>query len=465
MKVSKAFRVSIFLRLLLAFLVGGVLINEVLFRALRGPLPPAPPRSAPQNVGPDGAKSSSEMVPGMGQRHGRRVLFELAKNPTLDTIEAIKKRDKLEIYYEAPGKRWKTALWMPPWETIRSHAVLSFIDDPSTFVGPGYMAREGESEKMAVFYPPNWMPNPFKDPGFVILLVIRVALIVLLCYLFVVWQLRPIRWLEKGARAVGRGDLSYRVPVKHSSEFDDLGIAFNEMTERLSRLIKSREQLMANISHELRSPLTRIKLAVELSEDEERKKELQEDIYEMEKMIDEILESYRMTSEHGALKKEKYNISGALEELVKRYEDRKPGVRFVSESKAVEIEADRERIRRVLTNVIENALKYSPPDAKPVEVAVRYENRYVVIEVIDFGTGIPVDQLELVFEPFYRVDASRRRETGGVGLGLSLCQKIVAAHGGFIRALRNEEKGTIIRIALPAEEEANPKVLTSKTSD
>jgi len=318
-----------------------------------------------------------------------------------------------DFVFESNEQKWATNDNLPP--TAELWNSLVFTNPMKASIGVGVTTIEKPGWKISVF-----LPNPdsflLRNPGFIFSLIVRTTLLILLCYLFVMWQLRPIQWLKKAAMAIAR-DFSHKVPSSSSSEFADLALAFNEMTEKISTYIKARDQLMANISHELRSPLTRIKLAVELSENNDQKKRLQEDIGEMEKMIEEILDSYRLDSEHGSLRLEPLDLSPLIRETLERYQGRTPGVAIPSLEQSLIVLAEPKQVKRVLVNILENALKYSPADRPAVEVRAYRTSKDVFIEVIDQGIGIPEDQLEKVFEPFYRVDSSRSRNTGGSRIG------------------------------------------------
>ncbi|HJT23935.1 MAG TPA: HAMP domain-containing sensor histidine kinase, partial [bacterium] len=136
-------------------------------------------------------------------------------------------------------------------------------------------------------------------------------------------------------------------------------------------------------------------------------------------------------------------------EIVKRYKDRKPGLKFMGGKEKRIVTADKTRVKTVLQNVIENALKFSAGQRKPVEIALETVSDGVGVTVKDFGPGIPEDEQGRIFEPFYRVDKSRTKETGGYGLGLSLCREIMLAHGGDIHLQSKPGKGTQVALRFP----------------
>jgi signal transduction histidine kinase len=214
------------------------------------------------------------------------------------------------------------------------------------------------------------------------------------------------------------------------------------MTARIREMLRSKEQLLLDVSHELRSPLTRAKLGLALIDDNENVRRVNEDLKELEQMITELLEAARLESDFGVLRRELTDLAILAREVShgRRVSVVTPG--------AVTINVDPDRISTVLRNLVDNALKYSA-EGTPVDLRVMRADNGGRIEVRDHGVGIPPGELAHVFEPFYRVDKSRTRKTGGFGLGLSLCKRIVEAHGGTISISSEPKVGTTVTVFLP----------------
>jgi signal transduction histidine kinase len=174
-----------------------------------------------------------------------------------------------------------------------------------------------------------------------------------------------------------------------------------------------------------------------------------QDIVEMETMLTEILETEQLRSHNGKLSLKPLDIGAVAADLVKKYRGRKPGVKLLALPRDLRINADEARVRTVLQNVLENALKYSAQQKRPVQVSVEAHKTHVVVNIQDFGVGIPDDEQEMIFEPFYRVDKSRTKKTGGYGLGLSLCREIMQAHDGEITLQSKVGKGTNVVLKFP----------------
>lgn len=282
------------------------------------------------------------------------------------------------------------------------------------------------------------------------------ALVFLAAYGIFRHMLRPVRQLTDAAAAVRDGDLSRRAPDKKRNELGQLAIAFNQMVARLEAVLQAQERLLLGVSHELRTPLTRLKLRVELfgqkSENARSAERMREDLREMEAMISSLLDAARLRYEGDSLKRVRAELAPLLQAAASRFQDRPPGVLVLlpEPETAVEAWVDPERVATLLNILLDNAVKYSKPDSAPVELSLKSTGQELVVRVRDHGIGIPKEALPQLFEPFFRVDESRARESGGFGLGLHLCQAIVQAHGGRVAVESELGKGTTVELRLPA---------------
>lgn len=259
--------------------------------------------------------------------------------------------------------------------------------------------------------------------------------------------LLPLRSLQQGVTRLSEGDLNVKLPSVAGDEFGALTEAFNMMVSRVNDMIRSRDQLLIDVSHELRSPLTRMNVAIALLPEEQRKG-MAADVAEMEAMIAELLELERLRDGRG-VRPVSQDLVPIFRETVQYFAERLPGVRLGSMPPSAVLDVDADRMRTVLKNLIENALKYSVADSGPVEISIVQDPATVTVRVSDEGLGIPDDDRPRLFEPFFRVDRSRSRKTGGYGLGLSICKRIVEAHGGTIAAENGQPRGATFVITLP----------------
>ena len=193
------------------------------------------------------------------------------------------------------------------------------------------------------------------------------------------------------------------------------------MTQRIEEMLKSKEQLMLDVSHELRLPLTRMKVALEFLPDSAAKTNITTDINEMEVMVTAMLDTAKRHHVYSRLNWQTISMTVLLEQVVAEFADKGPGVRLESSTApAASLQVDPDRIKTVLRNVIDNAVKYSLSRSEPVVVALDSTDSHVIISVADDGMGMAPEELAHIFEPFYRIDKSRAKTTAGFGLGLSL---------------------------------------------
>ncbi|MCP5051116.1 MAG: HAMP domain-containing histidine kinase [bacterium] len=270
-------------------------------------------------------------------------------------------------------------------------------------------------------------------------------------FLFILHVLAPIKQLRKAVNQISDGNLDIEVSVDREDELGELANAFNGMTKRIREMIKNRDQLLIDVSHELRSPITRIKLALEFIDDNPKKDGIRGDLNEIETMITEILETERMKNGHDKPNLNHHNIIDLIKETTRNYKERSPGIQLSQDSQNIPIKIDAGRIKIVLQNVLQNALKYSREDSQPVLISVEQAEQFVKVHIKDDGMGVPAEEIPHLFEPFYRVDRSRSKKTGGYGLGLSMCKRIMETHNGNIEAINNTNRGITITLTFPKE--------------
>lgn len=263
--------------------------------------------------------------------------------------------------------------------------------------------------------------------------------------------LRPVSELMEGVKEVGSGNFKHRVPVRSTDELGTLVSAFNAMSEQIGEIIASKRRLLFDVSHELRSPLTRMNIAIAMLPESKARDTLQRNANELNTMITELLENERLAVLGAALVVERFDLVELAGRVIESFGDERERIAFDTLTDSLEITADSQRLIVALRNVISNALKYSEVEDPPVNVNVFPDDDGVRILVRDHGIGIPEEAIEKIFEPFYRTDESRTRTTGGYGLGLALTRAIIEAHGGTINAESREGEGTAITIWLPFE--------------
>lgn len=323
---------------------------------------------------------------------------------------------------------------------------------PSAFMGPHEPPMPPPRPKIQPWFEPfSWMLPTSQAHGVP-------ALILSLILLFVAvavgaWPVanrltRRLQALRKGVEAFGSGELQHRVAVEGKDEVAALARSFNEAAQRIEDLVTSNRNLLANASHELRSPLARLKMAVSIMADmpPERaaqiKSEIHQDIKELDALVEEVLLASRLDA-RANLDRTPVDLLGLATE-----EARRVGAEVHADamSEITPYLADERLIRRAVRNLLENARRYGGPQ---IDLELVYLPRSVEIRVCDRGPGVPADQRERIFEPFYRLPG-HAEHAGGVGLGLSLVRQIAERHGGQVRCEAREGGGSRFVIELPA---------------
>ncbi len=256
---------------------------------------------------------------------------------------------------------------------------------------------------------------------------------------------RPLKALQQAAVKVGVGDFSTKLEEQGSTEVIEVTRAFNQMSRGIAALENDRRLLMAGVSHDLRTPLTRIRLATEMmSDDEDYLREgIIHDIEDMNAIIDQFIE-YLRHHKREELKLE--SLNAIVAEVVEAEQKHHRVITFKENPSLADVPVSTVAIKRVVTNMIENAIRYSDADIE-VETRVSSNKKFAMVVVNDHGPGIPESELEAVFEPFKQGDAARGSE--GSGLGLAIIKRIVDMHGGRVRLLNRPEGGLSAQIYLP----------------
>ncbi|MCL5743349.1 MAG: ATP-binding protein [Acidobacteria bacterium] len=278
---------------------------------------------------------------------------------------------------------------------------------------------------------------------------------ILFCYLLAFYLTSPLRRLRKVVERFGQGDFSVRAGLNRRDEFGALSRTFDQMADRIQTLLGAERRLLLDISHELRSPLARLGVAVELARSGEDRESalnrIQKESDRLNSLVGGLLQVTRAEGDPASLRRESVRLDQLAAELAEdsSLEARARGCSIALDATdAVTAAGDPELLRRAVENILRNAIRYAP-SGTPVEIWVGHADGKAVVRVRDYGPGVPEKDLPRIFDPFYRVGNDRDRSSGGVGLGLSIARRAVELHNGRLLA-RNADPGLVVEIEIPA---------------
>jgi len=270
------------------------------------------------------------------------------------------------------------------------------------------------------------------------------------------YVVHPIRRISAGIRQFGEGDLSVRLPVRRSDEIGSLAQSFNGMAERIQTIFLSGQRLLADISHELRSPLARLHFSVKLArtapDRDAALDRVKRDIDRLTTLVSSLVEIARAEGSAAYRAFEEVSINHLIADTVRDCSveiEARAGSINLAAAPGVIVVGSTELLRRAVENVLRNAIRHAPQNSA-IDVELTLRQRTATIAIRDYGPGVPEEFLEKIFESFFRTEEARDTDSGGVGLGLSIAKRAVQVHRGVIRA-SNANPGLRVEIELPAE--------------
>ena len=289
------------------------------------------------------------------------------------------------------------------------------------------------------FYVPKERVTSSSARIFALWITMPAFLLITISIIFLKNQTRPIISLAKASEKFGRGEEIGEYRPSGALEIRQAGYEFDKMRKRITRHLNQRSEMLSGISHDLRTPLTRIKLQLAFIKDKEISNKLSNDVSEMEKMLNEYLQFASSSSEE---KTETFDISELLESTVIRYEKKEITTDI---PERVFLDGRKSLIGRCFNNLIDNSIKYS----NNILISLKKSANSIIIIIDDDGPGIPKNERENVFKPFYKIDKSRSDSKSSVGLGLSIASDIIRSHGGNISLETSPANGLRTKIFLP----------------
>ena len=368
-----------------------------------------------------------------GDENYQRMIINLY-NKNFDFVITLRENEFL------PTK--KTERWFSPIDRSLRRELKPIFDsywfDTTSYKELVDLRIKYENGILQILFPKNKIA-PSAARIFALWITLPGLLLILISIVFLKNQTRPIVNLAKAAEKFGKGEFVKEFRPSGAREIRQAAYEFDKMRKRISVHLNQRSEMLSGISHDLRTPLTRLKLQLALLKQQDVAKKMSDDIEEMERMLNEYLEFSRHQKNEET---ETVNINNLITEIIKKYDNKYINVQF---GENIKINIRTNSIKRCLINLIDNGLSYG----KKIEIITKKTVGDAIIFVDDNGPGIPEHEYQNVMKPFYRIDKSRGQNKSGVGLGLSIANDIIYSHGGNISLEKSPLSGLRVKISLP----------------
>jgi len=364
----------------------------------------------------------------------KKIIIDLY-NKNFDVVVSFNE-DK--IFPKEIAERWYSPMDRSLRRELKSVFGTSYWFDTTTYKTVVDLRIKYQNGYIQIFFPKNKIA-PSSARIFALWITLPGLLLITIAIIFLKNQTRPIVNLAKAAERFGKGEFVKEFRPSGAKEIRQAAYEFDKMRKRITLHLNQRSEMLSGISHDLRTPLTRLKLQLALLKQQELAKKMGDDIEEMERMLNEYLEFSRHQKNEET---ETVDINQLIQDIVKKYDNKQIHVNF-EENLKINIRLN--AIKRCLINLIDNGLSYG----KKVEILIKKTINNIVIFVDDDGPGIPENEYQNVMKPFYRIDKSRGQNKSGVGLGLSIANDIIRSHGGNISLGKSPLSGLRIKISLP----------------
>lgn len=388
----------------------------------------------------------NEILPNV-ERYIEYLIDDIGVPPDLETAARLAEELPFELRIEGQGIDWSSS------SVIRAIGSHDFRPAPPPY-SDVYLSHHRRAEYLLI-EKQGYRYLFAVDSGFrrgserrhgALFLFLGLLLFVL--YIAIRRMFKPVEAMSRQVRRIGAGDLDQQIEVAGKSELALLAGGINRMSAQIKSMLESKSVLLLAISHELRSPITRMRVNLELMDASEIQQKLIDDLHEMESLVATILESEKLNSGHAPLSLSRCDLALLIHEVLQAHPC---GKRVDSRLEPIEMAVDPMRIKLLIKNLVDNACHYSSKGEAPIEVLLYDTDQMARIEVLDHGIGIAADEIPRLTEPFYRPDSARQRDTGGYGLGLYLCRLIAEAHGGQITIESQPGRGTRVIVSLPLD--------------
>ena len=363
------------------------------------------------------------------------------KNFVENTFEEYSEIDVVyfenKIFSESMNEKWYSPVDRSLRRELKSKNLIYWFDT-SKFKNTVNLKIQKQNGYFEFFIPRERLTST-SVRIFTLWITLPAILIVAIAIIFLKNQTRPIKKLAEASKRFGRGENIEEFVPSGASEIRQAGYEFEKMRKRILRHLNQRSEMLSGISHDLRTPLTRMKLQLALIKDKNLIDRFSNDIDEMEKMLNEYLQ---FSSESNKEKTEEFEINSLIQSIISSFSNNlitfNRGDEFLFNGRKLSIQ-------RCLNNLIENSTKF----ANKIEINFQKLKSNIIIHIEDDGPGIPIQERENVFKPFYKIDKSRSKESSSVGLGLSISSDIIRSHGGKIELADSKYGGLKVIISLP----------------
>ena len=379
-----------------------------------------------------------------------KTLYDVYKNPDVSQKESIinlynKNFDFIvsfkerKIFNKKIEERWFSPMDRSLRRELKSSFGGIFWFDTTTYKELVELRIKYKDGYLQIFFPKNKI-SPSSARIFALWITFPGIVLILIAIVFLKNQTRPIVNLAKAAEKFGKGEFVKEFRPSGAKEIRQAAYEFDRMRKRISIHLNQRSEMLSGISHDLRTPLTRLKLQLAFLNQKDLSKKMADDIEEMERMLNDYLE---FTSHQRGEMTKHINLNQLVNELIKKYDGK--NIKLESENQ-VEINIRINAIKRCLTNLIDNGLSYG----NSIKITLKKTINNVIVFVDDDGPGIPEAEYQNVMKPFYRIDKSRGQNKSGVGLGLSIANDIMSSHGGSISLDKSPLNGLRVKLSLPS---------------
>ena len=400
------------------------------------------------------------LISGHLSLHVQYVLDDVGDPPRIDRAIAITERVPVDIRILGPDIDWASDVDFPRLDTLEFGPSPKFSDDPGAWVdelqgvefaesGHHNFLRMQQGNYAIVVVSPR-IADSGSGPGLVPIIVGLGLLYLTFGYLAVRWLFKPIGAIRAGAAEIGKGNFRQRIRDIRRDQLGDLAADINTLAENVEHMLDAKRALLLGISHELRTPMSRMRLALEFLDNNQQADSLREELVEMEQIVAILLEAEHLSVRHESVTRGLTNIDELLEQLVQDFFARDAD-RITVDSRVDDAvcHVDAHRVALMLKNLISNALSHGAGKDAMARLTVETDANDLVFQVHDNGPGMSAKDAQHIGEPFFRGDPSRTRDTGGTGLGLYLASLVADAHGGSLVLTNPGKPGACFEVRIP----------------